>query len=281
MTNPMSSPGAVPDWSLEATLPDAREIDLAREALGPGQEIFVNALPRFSHQKQLQVIRQIGRAGFTAIPHLAARSYSSLEELDAYLREASDLGVHTAFLVGGDIAAPRGPFSEAADLLETGLLVRHGIKSVGFAAYPVGHPWLKPEQELRLLKSKLSTATSAGLAPFVTTQFGFEARPTLKWLSEIRKQGIQVPVRIGIAGPVSLAKLTRITLRCQVAMPVERIGLAVDLVRGGPASGLINEITAGLSENDGPIQFHIFGFGGLERTAAWMCNHAIEMAPLI
>ena len=83
------------------------------------------------------------------VPHLSARSFTGLDELDAYLATAREIGVHSVLLIGGDISAPRGPFSQATDVLDSGVLANNGIKSVGFGAYPAGHPWLAREREPR------------------------------------------------------------------------------------------------------------------------------------
>jgi methylenetetrahydrofolate reductase (NADPH) len=276
MTNPTLSQGGGTDWSLEATLPRAGEIRGAKMFLASGHQVFVNALPRVTHEEQLGAVRQIARAGFTPVPHLSARSFTGLDELGAYLATAREIGVKSVLLIGGDISAPRGPFSQATDVLDSGVLANNGIKSVGFGAYPAGHPWLAREPAFALLRTKIERAAAAGHAPFVITQFGFESRPIHTWLKEASAHGIDVPIHVGIAGPAGIGKLTNIALRCLIDLPAERLGLALDLMRGGHAARLIDEVRAAVAT---PVSFHIFGFGGLDRTAAWVDKMRAASSP--
>ena len=46
----------------------------------------------------------------------------------------------TVLLVAGDSDAAAGPFSSSLQVLETGVFEACGIRSVGVAGYPEGHP---------------------------------------------------------------------------------------------------------------------------------------------
>ena len=265
-------------WSLEATLPGTEEIENARAILPRGFEIFVNALPRIGHEEQLRSIRRIGEAGFTPVPHLSARTFNDRDTLKRYLGAAWDSGVRSILTVAGDIAVARGPFGSASDILDSGLLGGYGMESVGLAAYPAGHPWLDQTREFELLRAKIDTIRSAGLDAFLVSQFCFEAETVLAWIERIRRHGIDAPIRIGVPGPVTMEKLIRIALRCFVDLPLRRPDLGVLLARGESSARLMCEIETGLGGLPQDIRFHVFGFGGMVRTAQWMENLRIERA---
>src|SRR5207253_1784145 len=65
----------------------------------------------------------------------------------------------------------------------------------------------------------------AGLAPYIVTQFCFEAQPILDWVRARRADGIDVPIRIGLAGPASITTLMKYALRCGVGNSVRALSL--------------------------------------------------------
>ena len=92
----------------------------------------------------------------------------------------------------------------------------------------------------------------------------------------MRDLGIDHPVRIGLAGPVSLAGLLRYARICGVSASVQ--GLARD---AGLARQLFGMITPDLvlrplaqAAQLGDVAPHIFSFGGLAAAARWAAGAA-------
>ena len=48
--------------------------------------------------------------------------------------------VHRVLLLGGDEPKAKGPFADSLEILESGLLRDSGIREIGVAGYPEGHP---------------------------------------------------------------------------------------------------------------------------------------------
>jgi methylenetetrahydrofolate reductase (NADPH) len=71
---------------------------------------------------------------------------------------------------------------------------------VGIAGYPEGHPKIDTDTLWRCLRWKLGFLQDAGCSVEITTQFGFDADAVVRWLKRLRREGIDVPVRIGAAG---------------------------------------------------------------------------------
>ena len=50
----------------------------------------------------------------------------------------------------------------------------------------------------------------------MVTQFGFDAEPILRWVGALRARDIFCPVRIGVAGPATVATLAKYAVRCGI-----------------------------------------------------------------
>ena len=99
------------------------------------------------------------------------------------------------------------------------------------------------------------------------------------WLKRIRAEGIDVPVRIGLAGPASLISLTRYALKCGVGNSIkvltEKPAFAKLLIDKGPEP-IIREVATGIGPGNGSwlplgvLGLHFFVFGGFNKTVDWI-----------
>ena len=166
-----------------------------------------------------------------AIPHIVARNIPSHAVLDDMLaRLAGEAGVDRAHVVGGDRDNPAGEFDSALQLLETGLFAKYGINRIALACYPEGHPRISDEVLEQARIDKMRAAAEQGLQVWMVSQFAFEAPPIIALARRMRAQGIDVPYRVGIAGPASHATLLKYAMLCGVGTSLralrERRGLA-------------------------------------------------------
>ena len=148
--------------------------------------------------------------GHRVTPHLAARAIRDEAHLEELLERARSAGIDEVFVIGGDTTAPAGRFSSAGELLP---LIRdkpHGVRKIGIAAYPEGHPLIDGETLDRTLGEK------SVLADYMTTQMCFEASTVLDWLRSVRARGITLPVRLGMPGVVDRRRLLEISMRIGV-----------------------------------------------------------------
>src|SRR5262249_4466443 len=119
---------------------------------------------------------------------------------------------------------------------------------------------------------KLDEAFGRGLGVHIVTQFCFDPEQILGWLRRIRYSRIDVPVRIGIAGPTSLRGLLRYALRCGVRASLEAAMKPKTATLLGAVSPdpLIDALAHAHSlRNLEPLAVHLFSFGGLVPTASW------------
>jgi methylenetetrahydrofolate reductase (NADPH) len=264
------------DVSLEAVMPTAAELHEAASALPTGTSIYLTDLPNRPADQLVQAANGIFMRGLKPVPHVAARNVSSEKALGELLsRLSSGAGVKKIMLIGGDRDRSAGPFENAFEVIESGVLEGSGIQEIGVAAYPEGHPNIS-EDVLRVsLRDKLEAAERAGLKAHIVTQFSFDAWPVVTWLHALRTSGISHPVRIGMAGPASIPSLIRFAQRCGVrasakgfARHASSIGKL--LTRATPAEVVQDLAEAVATESLGEIAAHFYSFGGLAQAAKWV-----------
>jgi methylenetetrahydrofolate reductase (NADPH) len=253
--------------------------DPAREELGkllePGTTVLVNHPSSVTHHDIVAACVKLRRAGFNPMPHIAARRLASFTQARDFLqRAAAEAEVRNVLLIGGDPAHPVGPFRDSLELLTTGLVEDHGIRHVAFAGYPEGHPSIDARSLDEALRAKLALARQRGLEASLITQFGFEAAPIERWIRSLRDDDILCPIRIGIAGPASVATLAKFAVRCGIGSSLRALGrgqtaFARILVEATP-DALIDTLVAAEHRDSSIDGLHFFTFGGVRRTAAWI-----------
>jgi methylenetetrahydrofolate reductase (NADPH) len=259
--------------SFEAPRPMLGDIEALRTAIAPNTPVYISAVPRRELAAQIDIAVSLAAAGFEPVPHIAARRFASGAELDRHLgRLTAEAGVSRVLVIGGDLATPAGPFFAAIEVIDSGLLQSRGIVEVGIAGYPDGHPRLGATELDRALAAKVEAAAETGLAIHIVTQFGFSVPAILSWIGRLRDQGIDLPVRIGLAGPTTLSGLLRYAHICGVTASAQGLmrhtGLAKQLfgmVRPDALLRPLAEAMAGRSS----VAPHIFAFGGLAAAARW------------
>jgi methylenetetrahydrofolate reductase (NADH) len=261
--------------SFEATRPSEAELDGFAATAAPGTRVYVSALPARPPEEQIAIARRLHARGFEPVPHLAARNFANAMALDHYLaRLVEEAGVRRLLVIGGDRDAPAGSFHHALEVIESGLPQSRGIREIGIAGYPDGHPRVAPIEIERARAAKIEAAAATGLGVHIVTQFAFAPAPVLAWIARLRASGIELPVRIGIAGPASVATLLRYAAICGVTASARTLarnaGLAKHLFGTTAPDALIRALAgAQLGAQPGAIAPHFFTFGGLAPTARW------------
>lgn len=275
-----AAPSVMTDgYSLEMTAKDIDALGVAAPAILPDTPIAITFLPGETMDARIAAAIRVCALGFEPMPHLSARRITSHDELAAIVeRSTAEAGVRRVFLVAGDPPVPVGPFADTMSLLRTGLFERHGIKAVGIAGHPDGHPAMQAPELWAALAEKNREVTDRGMAPLVVTQFGFDADPLLAWLGELRARGITAPVRIGVPGPAGIKTLLRFAAHCGVgatASVMSKYGVSLTKLLGtaGP-DRLVDALGKGITRGHGAVRLHFYPFGGLQRTVEWIGDYA-------
>jgi methylenetetrahydrofolate reductase (NADPH) len=260
--------------SFEATRPSDAEIAGFAAAAAPGAPVYVSAVPARPPAEQLAIVHRLAAAGFEPVPHLAARNFADATALDDHLARLVEAGVRRLLVIGGDRDAPAGTFHHAIEVIESGLPQNRGIREIGIAGYPEGHPRVAATEIDRALAAKIEAAAATGLGVHIVTQFAFAPVPILAFIARLRDTGIEAPVRIGLAGPASVATLLRYAAICGVAVSARTLarnaGLAKHLLGANAPDATIRALAAARAAGAlGDVAPHFFTFGGLGATARW------------
>jgi methylenetetrahydrofolate reductase (NADH) len=246
-----------------------------RDLVTPGRTVFVNHPSTATYHSIVAAAAQLHRAGFVPVPHVAARRLTGFTQARDFLERAvGEAAVDEILLIGGDPPRPAGAFDSSLELLASGLVEKSGIRRVNFAGHPEGHPQIARAALDAALEAKVALAHQAGLGAGVVTQFAFDAGAIGRWVAAQRARGIVCPIRIGVAGPANVATLAQFAVRCGVGSSLRALAhghtaFARILSEAGP-DALIRALAAG-EEGAHPLDgLHVFTFGGMRRTAAWI-----------
>jgi methylenetetrahydrofolate reductase (NADPH) len=260
--------------SIETSTRNLAEIDGYAARLPAGADIFATWLPGTPYHHLVSVAKRLRQAGLNPVPHIAARRLANADAAREFLALLRDEArVTRALLVAGDSRVPVGPFDSSLALLETGLLEAHGIRSIGIAGYPEGHPRIAAATLDAAFDRKLSYAAANGIDAFIVSQFCFDPGAIVGWVERLRARGISVPVRVGVAGIATIRTLLNYARRCGIGNSIRALGsdpisLPRLLTQQGPEK-LVRRIAA--AEAGASVTgLHCFPFGGFAQTARWL-----------
>jgi methylenetetrahydrofolate reductase (NADPH) len=256
-------------FSVEATRPSDADV-AALAVLKRGTRVYLSAVPNRPVDEALGAAIRLRAAGFEPVPHIAVRNFASIATLDDFLaRLNGEAGVAHALVIAGD-RAECGPLRRALDAIDGGILRRRRIRTIGIAGYPDGHPRIGEVELNRALGEKIAAAEVTGLAVEIVTQFCFNAGAILDFVARVRAFGFEHPVRIGLAGPTSLAALLRYAARCGVRTSAQALVQRSGLVRQMFAMATPDDLVRTLADAaPAGVTPHFFSFGGLPATARW------------
>ena len=268
----------VDGYSLEMT---AKELDGLREAaplIRPATQVAITFLPGEEMEQRVEAAVLVRELGFEPIVHLSARRLESREQLDWYLGEiTSKAGVKRVFVIAGDPPEPEGPYEDSLQVIESGLLEKHGIEIVGVGGHPEGHPNVSKADLWVWMERKLAAVRAHGMVPLVVTQFAFDDEAIVAWVGEMRQRGIDVPVRLGVPGPAGIKRLLGFAKRCGVgasANVMKKYGVSLtNLIGSAGPDKLVASLEKGLTEKHGRVRLHLYPFGALKASAEWINDY--------
>jgi methylenetetrahydrofolate reductase (NADPH) len=266
----------VADFTAEITPFSAAKVEDFRQILRPGTTVSVTFLPGSDFADTIATSARLRQEGFNPVPHLAARSISDLSFLDDGLRKLKDQAdVDEVLIIAGGVDQPIGAFSDSMQILETGLLDKHGIRKIGVAGHPEGSPDISDEAIAGAIswKNEFKERTDANL--YILTQFCFEAAPIIAWDKAMQSAGNKLPIRIGIPGLATIKTLLNYAMACGVGNSMtflkKQARNVTKLMSVSTPDKLLMEL-ADYKANDpncGLVGTHMYPLGGLKKTAKW------------
>lgn len=271
------------DFSLEMTGKDIPSLIEARPLIPLGTRVNVTFLGNEDLEMRVAAAKAVRELGFVPVPHLSARRLKSQEQLEEFLGRLQEVGAAGhLFVVGGDPAQPEGPFDDSLTVINSGILQKYGVREVGIAGYPEGHPDISKDRLWGALEDKYAELQGQGLDTVIVTQFAFDSDPVAEWIDNVRAKGIDAPIRVGTPGPAGVKRLLGFARRFGIganAMIVKKYGFSLTNLMGvaGP-DNFVNDLASVLAEHStghgpglpGQIGLHFYTFGGLAETAKWV-----------
>ena len=266
-------------FSIEVVPNSAAKVESFAEILPNGTRVYIAHLSEKEDIKTMvATAKRINEEGFCVMPHIPARIIKNkamlAEWISMYKNEAN---VDQALLLAGGSSDVLGEFDSSMQLIETGLFDQAGFKRLHVAGHPEGSKDIDPDGGSKNVSSALSwkqefsKRTDAQMA--IATQFCFDADAVSQWATNIKNNGIDIPIHIGIAGPAKLQTLLRFSIECGIGPSMKILTKrAKDLTK------LLlpykpTEILKGLAEHkkqDPELnieQVHFFPIGGIKQTA--------------
>jgi len=264
------------EYSAEVTTPDRKSLDAAALMMRPGARVYIASLPTDLPDAQVPVAASLKQAGLTPVPHIVARNIRSRDALDNTLgRMTHDAGVDRALILGGDRDNAAGEYDSSLQIIQTGLLEKHGIKRIAIGCYPEGHPRIPDAVLDQAMMDKIAAAKKVGLEVILISQLCFDAAPIISFVKRIRRAGVMAPLRVGVAGPAKITTLLKYAAICGVGPSLralkQRNSVAVNLLSGETPETVLTDIALAQAEDPslGILGVHFFTFASLAASIAW------------
>lgn len=244
---------------------EEKVLALARETT-----VTITCSPKLGLERTLEHVERAAAAGYRVVPHLAARQVPDRATLRAFVDRVAAAGVTDLYVIGGDAPEPAGRYQDAADLLRDLAELDHPLTRIGVACYPEGHPRISDEALLAALREKQPYAT------YMVSQLCFDAGAIVGWLHRARAAGVTLPLRIGLAAPMSTRKLAELSLKIGVGTSVRFLskqhGMVGNLLFGNSyrPQDLLAEVDPRILADPACVEgLHLFSFNQIDETVGW------------
>ncbi|HUN72957.1 MAG TPA: methylenetetrahydrofolate reductase [Steroidobacteraceae bacterium] len=265
------------DTSTEISPHDEGLVPELAQILPARTTVYVAHTPKAAVEDVVRVASKVQAAGLRASPHMVARRIDSERTLRDALGRLVEVGVEQVLLVAGDRDPPAGEFRSTLEILATGALTDCGIKRVGVAGHPEGHPAVGADTLWSALQTKQTYAERSGVRMHIATQFSFNPTAVSAWDRQLTEHGIKLPVHVGIAGPTPLPKLIKFAVQCGIGSSLGALTKGMGLVGRvaglamSPDEMLIELVRRRAREPASHLAHpHFYAFGGVAATARWL-----------
>lgn len=265
-------------YSIEVMPRTAEKIDDFRAILPAGTRVYVAHIEGTPIEDMVTTAKRITAEGFAVMPHFPARIIADENVLGDWItRYQGEAGIDQALLLAGGVDKPHGRFHCSMQLMETGLFDKAGFKRLHVAGHPEGNKDIDPDGSdrnmLEALRWKQAFSERSDAEMALATQFCFEAKPVIAWVDRLQREGINLPVHIGIAGPAKLQTMIKFAMTCGVGASLRvlqrRAADVAKLVLPFTPEEILTELAIHKANNPdfGIAQVHFFPLGGINKTA--------------
>ena len=269
------------DFSIEVMPRTASKIESFNEILPQNTRVYIAHIEGVPIEEMVETAKRLSIEGFNVMPHFPARIIKDKDTLENWIQRYQDeAGIEQALLLAGGVSRPYGSFETSMQLVETELFEKYNFKHLHFAGHPEGNKDIDHDNSTKNVESALSwkqkfkERTDINLA--LTTQFCFEANPVIEWADSLVKNGIDIPVHIGVAGPAKLQTLIKFSIACGVGPSLRVLQKRAKDVKKLLLPFEPNDFLETLAEhkkanpNFNITNVHFFPLGGIDVNASWI-----------
>jgi methylenetetrahydrofolate reductase (NADPH) len=268
-------------YSIEVVPNSAAKIESFKEILPRNTRVYIAHLETESIATMVATAKRINEEGFTVMPHIPARIIKNQAMLNDWISMyQNEAGVDEALLLAGGSTKPVGDYDSSIQLIESGLFDKAGFKRLHVAGHPEGSKDIDPDGGMKNVsealswKQEFSNRTDADMA--IATQFCFDADIVNKWAKNIKEDGIDIPIHIGIAGPAKLQTLLKFSVECGIGASMKiltkRAKDLTKLLLPYKPTQMLNELSEYKSKDPtlNIEKVHFFPIGGIKQTSDWL-----------
>jgi len=268
-------------YSIEVVPNSAAKIESFKEILPTNTRVYIAHLETESIATMVATAKRINEEGFTVMPHIPARIIKDQMVLNDWISMyQNEAGVNEALLLAGGSTKPVGEYDSSMQLIESELFDKAGFKRLHIAGHPEGSKDIDPDGGMKNVskalswKQEFSNRTDADMA--ITTQFCFDADVVNKWATNIKEDGIDIPIHIGIAGPAKLQTLLKFSVECGIGASMKiltkRAKDLTKLLLPYKPTQMLTDLSEYKSKDPtlNIEQVHFFPIGGIKQTTDWL-----------
>jgi len=268
-------------YSIEVVPNSAAKIESFTDILPKNTRVYIAHLEKEDIATMVATAKRLNDEGFTVMPHFPARIIKNKSMLSEWISMyQNEAGVDEALLLAGGSTKPAGDFDSSIQLMESDLFDKAGFKRLHIAGHPEGSKDIDPDggnknvSEALSWKQEFSKRTDAKMA--IATQFSFDAEVVKKWANNIKKDGIDIPIHIGIAGPAKLQTLLKFSVECGVGASMKiltkRAKDITKLLLPYKPTQMLKDLAEYKAEDPelNIEQVHFFPIGGIKNTTSWL-----------
>jgi methylenetetrahydrofolate reductase (NADPH) len=241
--------------------------------------ITITSSPSRGVEATLALAQRLAAHGYRVVPHLAARLIADQHQLAALIARIEAIGINDVFVVAGDLVEPLGPFDGAAALLKAMAQLGHGLQEIGITGYPESHAFISDETTIQAMFEKAPYAT------YIVSQICFDAEVIATWIKRVRDRGVELPIHVGLPGPVDTVRLLRLSRRIglgESARFLRRHGnwlARLALPRGYRPGSLLERLAPNLAAAENRVAgLHLFTFNEIAQTESWRREEIARLA---
>jgi methylenetetrahydrofolate reductase (NADPH) len=175
-----------------------------------------------TREKTVDLVDRIHRiCGLEVMCHLTVVGQSK-GEARSVLKKLKEKGIENMIALGGDPPQGMADWKPHPDGFQHAVeLVREAVALSGFSIAVAGFPEVHPRAEsrasdLRYLKEKVEAGAAA-----IITQLFFDNEEYYRYVEDVRKLGVQVPIVPGVLPILSASQIRRFTSLCCAKIPAQ------------------------------------------------------------